>query len=85
MERPRLIFLITRWISAKAEYGDGGAEIHWASDVIPYLMKLHENGNYTMYQLENVGGLKSAYRRNIKRIFLSDDLFKINLSYARQN
>jgi plasmid replication initiation protein len=53
--------LITRWISAKAEYGDGGAEIHWASDVIPYLMKLHENGNYTMYQLENVGGLKSAY------------------------
>jgi hypothetical protein len=41
---------------SKAEYGDGGAEIHWASDVIPYLMKLHENGNYTMYQLENVGG-----------------------------
>lgn len=53
--------LTTRWISAKADYDDGGAEIHFSSDVIPYLVKLHENGNYTMYQLENIGGLKSSY------------------------
>jgi len=49
------------WIDAKARYGDGGAEIHFSSHIIPYLTKLREGGNFTIYQLENIGGLKSAY------------------------
>ena len=50
-----------RWVSAEAEYEDGGAEIHFASQVIPYLINLQEKGNFTIYQLENIGGLKSVY------------------------
>ena len=45
--------LVCRWIDAKAQYGDGGAEIHFSSHVIPYLTSLREGGNFTIYQLEN--------------------------------
>ena len=50
-----------RWVSAEAEYEKGGAEIHFASQVIPYLTNLAEHGSFTRYQLENIGGLKSTY------------------------
>jgi len=50
-----------RWVSAEAEYEDGGAEIYFSSQVMPYLINLQEKGNFTIYQLENIGGLKSAY------------------------
>lgn len=50
-----------RWVSADAEYEDGGAEIHFSSQVIPYLINLQKKGSFTIYRLENIGGLKSAY------------------------
>ncbi len=53
--------LTCRWVSAKAEFGDGGAEIHFSTEVIPYLINLQKNGNFTKYRLENIGGLKSSY------------------------
>ena len=53
--------LETRWISAKANWGDGIAEVRFAPDVIPYLTSLLEMGNFTIYQIENIGDLKNAY------------------------
>lgn len=61
IKRPNETDLMTRWISSKANWGDGQAEIRFALDVIPYLTNLLEIGNFTIYELKNIGEIKSAY------------------------
>ena len=68
--------LTTRWISSKANYENGDAEIRFAVDVIPYLTTLMESGNFTKYKLENVGGLKSAYSIRLYELLKQYESFK---------
>jgi len=61
IKRPNETDLVTRWISSKANWGDGQAEIRFSLDVIPYLTNLLKIGKFTIYKLENIGSIKSAY------------------------
>jgi len=79
--------LVTRWISAKASWGDGRAEIRFAIDVIPYLTNLLEIGNFTIYELDNIGGLKSSYGIRIYELLIQYKAIgerKINLQELRE-
>jgi plasmid replication initiation protein len=53
--------LKSRWITGQAIYENGDAQIRFAVDVIPYLTTLLELGNFTKYQIENIGELSSPY------------------------
>lgn len=52
----------TRWISDKS-YIDGAGQIQltFARKVIPFITRLGEDGGFTSYRLEKIGGMSSAH------------------------
>lgn len=56
-----------RWLSSisipdkKDRYKNDTVEIRFSPQIIPYLTNLKEQGNFTLYKLENISELKSSY------------------------
>ena len=52
----------TRWIEAKARIDKAGRiQLMFASLVIPFITRLGEDGGFTSYRLEKIGGMSSAH------------------------
>jgi plasmid replication initiation protein len=52
----------TRWIEAKARIDNSGKiQLMFASLVIPFITRLGEDGGFTSYRLEKIGGMSSAH------------------------
>jgi plasmid replication initiation protein len=56
-----------RWLSSfsvpdtKDRYKNDTVEIRFSSQIIPYLTNLKDQGNFTLYKLENISDLKSSH------------------------
>jgi len=61
----------TRWVST-ASYidGVGAIQLRFATDIIPFITRLGECGNFTAYKLEQIGGMTSIYAIRLYEILI---------------
>ena len=61
----------TRWIEAKARIDNAGRiQLMFASLVIPFITRLGEDGGFTSYRLEKIGGMSSAHAVRIYELLV---------------
>jgi plasmid replication initiation protein len=61
----------TRWIEAKARIDNAGKiQLMFASLVIPFITRLGDDGGFTSYRLEKIGGMSSAHAVRIYELLV---------------
>lgn len=78
----------TRWIS-QASYidGEGCVQFIFAPKVIPFIRRLGEDGGFTSYRLEKIGGMTSAHAVRVYELlvqYLSIGKREIEIAWLRE-
>jgi plasmid replication initiation protein len=78
----------TRWISDKSYIdGHGQIQLTFAPKVIPFITRLGEDGNFTSYRLEKIGGMSSTHAVRLYELlvqYLSIGKREIEISWLKE-
>ena len=78
----------TRWIEAKARIDNAGRiQLMFASLVIPFITRLGDDGGFTSYRLEKIGGMSSAHAVRLYELlvqYLTAGSREIEIAWLRE-